>query len=200
MTPTTTAAARAASTADRIIDEIDALFAARGSDLYGEKVTQLQHAVQSAAAAVGRGCADELVVASLLHDIGHLIHDDAGAAYHNGVDDLHEELGAAWLTERFPPEVVEPARLHVDSKRYLCHAEPGYHDALSEASAKTLAMQGGPMTEDEAAAFREHPMFDEAILLRRFDDIGKNPDDHRESIADYHDRLRAVLIRHHAGA
>lgn len=182
--------------ADSVIAEIDAMFAAHGADIYGERVTQLQHAVQSAAAARAAGWDDAMIVACLLHDVGHLIHDDAGGAYDAGIDDVHEELGARWMAERFPAEVVIPARLHVASKRYLCTTEPGYHDLLSEASKKTLAMQGGPMSEAEAAAFRAGPFLERSVELRRFDDIGKNPDDHAETVADYHAAIRRVVMAH----
>lgn len=182
------------SQADAVIAEIDAMFAAKGSDIYGEKVTQLQHAVQTAAAAIDAGCDDYQVVAGLLHDVGHLLHEDAAEAFHNEVDDVHEELGAAWMRQHFPEIVAEPARLHVASKRYLCAAEPAYYNALSDASRKTLAMQGGPMSPNEVAEYRTLPYFERAVQLRRFDDVGKDPGQHRERISDYHDRIRAVLM------
>jgi hypothetical protein len=40
------------------------------------------------------------------------------------IDDEHEQLGAIWLIDYFVPEVVEPVRLHVAAKRYLCHTDP----------------------------------------------------------------------------
>lgn len=178
--------------------EIEDLFAARGSDIYGERVTQLQHAVQTAAHARARGGDDQMVVACLLHDIGHLIHDDAGKAFDDGIDDLHEELGARWLASRFPAEVTEPARLHVASKRYLCAADPDYSAGLSDASRKTLEMQGGPMSPDQCAEFESGRFFERAVELRRCDDLGKDPEDHRERIADYHAAIIAVLEAHHA--
>ena len=182
--------------AEAVIREIDELFEQRGSDIYGEKVTQLQHAVQTAAHARLRGGDDLMVVACLLHDIGHLLHADAGSAYRDGIDDAHESLGAEWLRSRFPDAVTEPARLHVASKRYLCGAEADYIDGVSEASIRTLAMQGGPMSAEECAEFVDGPFFARAVELRRCDDLGKDPEDHREAISDYHDVLAAVLNAH----
>lgn len=181
---------------DEVIAEIDAMFAARGGDQYGEHVTQLQHAVQTAAAAVAAGCDDEQVVAALLHDVGHLVHHDPGGAYESSVDDLHEDLGDRWLRSRgFPPVVLDPVRLHVASKRYLCTVDPAYLGVLSDASRKTLEMQGGLMSDEERAAFEAEPFRERAVQLRRFDDVGKDPGADGDTVASYHDRIRAVLER-----
>jgi gamma-butyrobetaine dioxygenase len=92
------------------------------------------------------------------------------------VDARHERIGANRLQSWFPPEVVEPVRLHADSKRYLCWKESDYLAGLSEASRKSLALQGGPMNAEEAAAFEQHPFYDVAVRVRRYDDRGKVPD------------------------
>ena len=56
-----------------ITAEIGRLFSERGGSLYGgEGVTQLEHGLQAAFLAEEEGASDELVVASLLHDVGHL--------------------------------------------------------------------------------------------------------------------------------
>jgi phosphonate degradation associated HDIG domain protein len=154
--------------------EIAQLFERGGGSLYGgERVTQLEHGLQAALLAEQHGASDSLVVAALLHDIGHLLHDLPDDAPDKGVDDVHEALGANWLRDRFPEEVLEPVRLHVDSKRYLCATEPGYWEALSEPSKVSLELQGGPMNEDECAAFRAGPHFEASIRLRRWDDEAK---------------------------
>ncbi len=97
------------------------------------------------------------MLASLLHDVGHMIHrlgeDPAG----RGIDDVHEELGAAWLAERFGPEVSEPVRLHVAAKRYLCTVEPDYFGKLAPDSVRSLELQGGLMSADEVEQFRANP-------------------------------------------
>jgi phosphonate degradation associated HDIG domain protein len=160
----------------RTIDEIFILFARRGGDAYfGEPVSQLDHALQAALAAQRAGATSVLITAALLHDVGHLLHDLPEDCADDGLDDRHEELGARWLIRRFGPEVVEPIRLHVSAKRYLCAADPEYHAALSPASQQSLALQGGPFTAAELGQFKAGPFADAAIALRKWDDIAKIP-------------------------
>lgn len=179
---------------DDAISEIFALFERFGGLGYGEHVSQLSHMLQSAHFAREAGEGDAMIAAALLHDVGQFINDAGEAAGRNGVDARHEVLGAAYLARAFPPEITEAVRLHVDAKRYLCVAEPGYEDSLSAASKLSLKLQGGPFTADEAAAFREQPYAEEAIRLRRYDDLGKQPDLAVMPLGDYR-RLLANLIR-----
>lgn len=158
---------------ETFVDTILALFDRRGGDHYGEAVTQLDHALQTAHHARSEGQAAALVAAALLHDIGHLLQKHGEDAADRGVDALHERIGAAWLAQGFGPEVTEPVRLHVDAKRYLALREPGYLEALSPASLQSLGLQGGPMDAAEAEAFERLPAFDAAIRLRRYDERGK---------------------------
>ena len=154
--------------------EVLELFRIGGESLYGgEAITQLEHGLQAARLAEEEGADSNLIVAALLHDIGHLLHDLPDDAPDRGVDDAHEKLGATWLLHRFPASVLEPVRMHVDSKRYLCATEPGYWDSLSEPSKISLNLQGGPMDEEECAEFRSNPHFDSAVRLRRWDDLAK---------------------------
>jgi phosphonate degradation associated HDIG domain protein len=159
---------------DRIWNEIERAFAARGDESYGEGVTQRAHALQCATLAERAGAPASTIVAALLHDIGHLIHDLPETIADEGIDTEHESLGAAWLSQYFGPEVADPVRLHVAAKRYLCTVEPGYADNLSAASMQSLALQGGPMSADEVAAFRREPGIGAALALRRLDDEGKD--------------------------
>lgn len=159
-----------------VVSEIFAVFQERGQRAYGENVTEQQHALQCATLALRDGEDEALVAACLLHDYGHLLHDLGEDVADRGVDAGHEGIGANWLSAWFPREVVEPIRLHAAAKRYLCAREPGYFDALSAASRKSLALQGGPMSPEEARQFETHPHFDRAIRLRRYDDRGKQPD------------------------
>lgn len=159
-----------------VVDEILTLFAERGHSGYGgEAVSQREHALQAAHFARQAGASPSLAVAALLHDVGHLLHDLPEDAPDRGLDDRHEELAARWLAGRFGPEVVEPARLHVAAKRYLCAVEPGYYDALSEPSKVSLRLQGGPMSPEEAEQFRASPHGEAAVALRRCDDSAKVP-------------------------
>ncbi|SHN20764.1 phosphonate degradation HD-domain oxygenase [Rhizobacter sp. OV335] len=153
---------------------IEALFAREGSSLYGgEAISQAEHALQCAWAAEQQGDDDALVVACLLHDLGHLLSAQRDDALASGIDDLHQHMVLPFLRPWLPADVVEPIGLHVEAKRYLCAIEPEYEDALSDASRHSLALQGGAMTPRAAAAFRSHQQAERAIRLRRHDDAAK---------------------------
>ena len=173
----------------QVFDEILAKFAAHGSRHYGENVTELEHALQCAAAAERAGDPPGLVVACLLHDYGHLLHELGEDIADRGVDAQHEELGAEVLASYFPPEIVEPVRMHVDAKRYLSVREPGYLENLSGASRLSLELQGGPMNDDEADAFEANPHFEWAIRLRRHDEGGKVIGKDTKQLLDYREMV-----------
>lgn len=157
------------------IDAIRALLQARGGLVYGERVTQLEHALQCAMFAQRDGAPAALVVAAMLHDVGHMVHRDPASAFHASEDDLHERLGAKYLARWFGPDVTEPVALHVPAKRFLCAREPDYLSRLTPVSRRTLEMQGGPMTPREAETFAELPFAPQAVRVRRWDDEGKHP-------------------------
>ena len=176
------------------VEEILHLFRTRGRDAYlGEPVSQAEHALQAAHLAVLEGSPDALVVATLLHDVGHLLHYLGDDAADRGIDARHEQAGAAWLAENFGPEVAEPARLHVDAKRYLCAVEPAYREALSPASKQSLALQGGPMTPAEVERFESNPHHRAAVRLRRWDDESKVPGLEVPGLENYLGRLIGAL-------
>ena len=161
---------------DGTISEIVRLFAERGDSAYGrEAVSQREHALQAASLALAEGASAALITAALLHDVGHLLHDLPEDAPDEGVDDRHEELAGRWLATRFGDDVVEPVRLHVAAKRYLCSVEATYFQQLSPPSLLSLRLQGGPMTDQEVRRFRESPYFAAAVALRRWDDVAKDP-------------------------
>jgi len=157
-----------------ILGKIEKLFHTRGDIAYlGEPVTQLEHALQTAALAQSEGAAPELVTACLLHDLGHLLKDYGQTPTTRGIDDRHPQIVAAFLKGYFDEDVIEPLRLHVEAKRYLCHQDPDYASALSADSVRSLALQGGPHSADEARLFASRPHALRAVQLRRWDDRAK---------------------------
>ena len=146
----------------------------KGHHAYGlSNLNQRAHALQAALLAEHSGGSAALITASLLHDIGHMVHDLGDNPAAQGVDDRHEELGHAYLSRFFGPEVSEPVRLHVAAKRYLCATEADYFARLSKDSVLSLSLQGGPMSAEEVAAFRAWPHAEDAVRLRRFDEGAK---------------------------
>ena len=160
-------------TSHQIVQMIFDVYNKVGHRQYGESVTELQHALQTATFAMQFNSSDVVVVASLLHDYGHLQHDEGEDVASRGVDMRHEDLGVIKLKSFFGPEILEPIRLHVAAKRYLCHKSKAYIDGLSPASRLSLQIQGGPMSADESTEFESNPFYKSAVELRRFDDMGK---------------------------
>jgi phosphonate degradation associated HDIG domain protein len=157
-----------------VLDEIRHLLEYKATGRYGlTLVNQQQHALQAAWLAERQGQGDALVAAALLHDIGHLVHGLGDSPADDGIDDRHEELGDAWLRRHFGPDVTEPVRLHVAAKRYLCATEADYFAKLSPDSVTSLALQGGPMSAAELAAFEAQPEHKAAVQLRRYDEQAK---------------------------
>ena len=178
-----------------VLAAIDVLFASSAGMAYlGEDVTMIEHQLQAGALAAAAGASDALVVAALLHDVGHMVGDrDAASVMADDVDAHHDVSGARWLAQWFGPTVSEPVRLHVAAKRYLVTAEPAYAARLSPASAHTLRLQGGPMAAEEAAQFAALPHAADAIALRRFDEAAKDAAVRAPALAMHHDRLARVL-------
>lgn len=184
----------------RLSQELQAIYDRRGADTYfGEAVTMSEHGLQAAHFAQAAAAPEALVVAALLHDIGHLliaVPDDIADWHH---DARHERIGAGWLSRRFGPEVSEPVRLHVPAKRYLCAADPAYSARLSPASVRTLELQGGPMSPTERAAFESEPYWREAVRLRQWDDEGKVAGLRTPAFADYASMIERLAVSGTAG-
>jgi phosphonate degradation associated HDIG domain protein len=173
------------------LEEIDRLYAERGGLSYGEGVSQVEHAVQCAALAQAQGCAPSLVLAALLHDIGHLFVGESTATQ---TDAHHEAAGAQALAGLFGEAVCAPIALHVAAKRWLCRKEPEYLETLSAASRRSLELQGGPFSASAAAAFERAAYWREAVTLRRFDDAGKREDVAGRAFADFAPLLRVMRL------
>jgi [1-hydroxy-2-(trimethylamino)ethyl]phosphonate dioxygenase len=157
-----------------VADEVLAIYAAHGAGAYfGERITITQHCLQAAWFAQVEHAPESLIVAALLHDIGHLLEAVPDDLAEWTTDAHHEEVGARWLTTRFGAELSEPVRLHVPAKRYLCATDTSYLKQLSSASVHTLRLQGGPMTADEVARFEREAHWRAAVRVRRWDDQGK---------------------------
>jgi [1-hydroxy-2-(trimethylamino)ethyl]phosphonate dioxygenase len=177
-----------------VIDEIFRVFREQGSGAYlGEPVSLTEHMLQSAFAAERDGAPPRLVAAALLHDYGHFIHELPEDSAEHGVDTEHEEVAHGFLSAHFGPEVAEPVRMHVAAKRYLCATEPSYMAELSPASILSLELQGGPYSPAEIAAFEASPHAEDAVRLRRYDDVGKVPGLETPDLEHYRPVLQAAI-------
>lgn len=183
--------------------DIETLFLQQGGAQYsGEPVTQLQHALQSAALAEAEGADDELVTAALLHDLGHLVHDLGDGTEQDpgdtptlrGIDDLHQFIAIPFLRGLFGDRVLGAIQGHVDAKRYLCATRPGYLEALSADSQRSLRLQGGVFDPGQAADFIARPGAGEAVRLRLWDDLAKSSDAVTAPLAHYLARARRCSL------
>ncbi len=176
-------------------DDILALFGQHGGTQYsGEPVTQTEHALQTAWFAEQDGADDELVTAAWLHDLGHLLHDHGDTPTERGIDDLHQYLALPFLRGLFADRVLDAIRWHVDAKRYLCATRPEYQAALSADSQRSLLLQGGVFSAQEASAFIARPHAGDAVRLRLWDDRAKVAGLKTPDLAHYQSRARRCLL------
>lgn len=181
--------------ATSIATEIIALYEHHGGSAYaGEKVTQLEHMVQAAQLAEQQGFDEEVILAAFLHDIGHICVSAAGDNEMDGFGIMdHEEVGGSFLQERgFSKRLIRLVEAHVEAKRYLTWKSPAYYEQLSEASKRTLEFQGGRMTDDEAHAFEQYPLFDLIIRMRMWDEEAKVEGLPVPDLKKYH----GMIVRH----
>lgn len=178
------------------VDTIVKLYQQRGAEQYGsEAVSQLEHALQCAAFAEAEGGSPALITAALLHDLGHLVHDLGENPAEHGVDDVHQYLAIPFLRHLFPDAALEPIKLHVDAKRYLCAVENGYWGSLSFASKRSLELQGGVYSPEEAKKFIDLPYAADAVRLRRWDDFAKIKNKPTPDLAHYAGVMRLAVKR-----
>jgi phosphonate degradation associated HDIG domain protein len=178
-----------------LTDEILAIFQRRGADVYyGESISMAEHSLQAAYFAQAQGAPPGLIVAALLHDIGHLVEEVPSDLADWTEDAHHERVGGRWLALRFRPEVSEPVRLHVPAKRYLLATDAEYFARLSPASVITLKLQGGPMAAHEVAQFETEPFYRDAVRIRQWDDQGKVVGLKTPGLSDYRSLIEAWAI------
>ena len=158
------------------LDDIETLYVRHGHARYsGEPVTHLEHALQTAHLAEQSDAGDALVTACLLHDLGHLLNEQGETPTLQGIDDTHQHFALPFLRGLFSAQVLDAIRLHVDAKRYLCASNDSYCARLSDDSKRSLALQGGVFDADQAAAFLRQPGAHDAVMLRQWDDLAKQP-------------------------
>ena len=186
-------------TPDTIVDFLGGIFNRRGSEEYlGEAVTISEHMYQTAHLAEKAGASDELIVAALLHDIGHFTNEFPDNAAELGIDAHHDRAGARVLAPFFPKLVTDCVRHHVSAKRYLCATTPEYFDTLSAASVHSLELQGGPMSAEAAEKFGQNTDIDAIVQVRKWDDEGKVPGLETESFDYFAPIIQRVVDRHMA--
>ena len=184
-------------TKDNIVDFIGDIFARCGDEEYlGEPVTMAQHMLQGAAIAEKNKMDEEIIVAALLHDIGHFTSEFGTFSMEDTEDRYHEEAGAKVLEDFFPSLVIDCVRYHVAAKRYLCATNPHYFGKLSEASVHSLHLQGGPMSEDEVNAFEANPNLERIVQVRYLDEAAKDPDMETPDYWHYAPMVQRVVDQH----
>jgi phosphonate degradation associated HDIG domain protein len=177
------------------LTDIELLFARGGASQYsGEPVTQLEHALQTAHLAEQSGADDALVTACLLHDLGHLLNDQGETPSLRGIDDTHQYFALPFLRGLFPEAVLAAIKLHVDAKRYLCQANAGYYARLSDDSKRSLALQGGVFSAEQAAAFLDQSGARDAVMLRQWDDLAKQAELVTPSLAHFLERAERCVL------
>ena len=186
----------------------------------GEAVDELSHALQCATLAVEACAPAALVAAALLHDVGRHaavagasreaqrrvrregtepqpgVHGDGtepqpwGGA--TGREVPHEIAGARWLRPRFGQKVAWLVMAHVPAKMYLAQNEPGYLSYLSGVSLASLARQTGH--HPALGRLSAHPWWEEALMVRRWDDMAKVPGARTMSLTEAVSRIAGVAV------
>ncbi len=170
---------------------IAGLLVKRGAMHWGdEPVSALDHALQCAARARAARATDEVVLAALLHDVGHLISDNEETAF------SHHGLWAARFLQPFVPiRVAWLVEYHVLAKRYLCSVDREYAESLSLGSTRSWIRQGGALDLDARREMERQPWLVEVLALRRWDEEAKQPGAVVPALPAYRDLLEACFGR-----
>ena len=183
--------------AGNIVEFLGDIFERRGGEEYlGEPVTMAQHMLQGAHFAQQAGEDELIIVAALLHDIGHFTSEFGTFAMDDIQDRYHEEAGAKVLEQFFPSLVIDCVRHHVAAKRYLCATRPQYFNRLSQASVHSLNLQGGPMDKAQVAAFEKNANLKQIVKVRHYDDAGKRPDLETQPFSHFAPMVQRVVDQH----
>jgi predicted HD phosphohydrolase len=181
-----------------VVSFLTDIFQRRGSEEYlGEPVTMEQHMLQAAHYAAAEGEDDIVIVAALLHDIGHFTSEFGSYSPDDTKDRFHETAGAEALEGLFPSLVIDCIRYHVAAKRYLCAVDSAYFDKLSAASVHSLSLQGGPMSDAEVEQFKRHEHLNDIVKVRLYDDAGKNPTLEVKPFSYYRPMVQRVGDQYH---
>jgi gamma-butyrobetaine dioxygenase len=159
--------------------------AMRGEDV---AVTALDHALQCAARARVAGAPDEVVLAALLHDVGHLISDaEESHLTHHG------RWGARFLRPFVPAKVAWLVEHHVTAKRYLCTVDPRYVERLSRDSQRSWIRQGAALDRETWRAMERQPWLADVLAMRCWDDAAKVPGAAVPRLCAYREPLEACF-------
>ena len=182
---------------ETIVAFLGDIFERRGGEEYlGEPVTMAEHMLQGAYMAEQQGEEEIIIVAALLHDIGHFTSEFGTFSMDDVHDKHHEDAGAQVLERFFPSLVIDCVREHVAAKRYICATDPAYFGQLSAASIHSLKLQGGPMTTAEIAEFERSPNLKEIVRVRHLDDAGKIADMVTPGFAHFAPMVQRIVDAH----
>ena len=114
-------------------------------------------------------------------------------------------MALPFLRGLFDDAVLQPIRLHVDAKRYLCArahvATKGningaqYWSNLSSDSKRSLELQGGIFTDSEAQSFIAQAHAEGAVSVRLWDDAAKIENADTPPLAHYLALAETIALR-----
>jgi predicted HD phosphohydrolase len=153
----------------------------------GDPIPILAHSLQCAARLADVAPDDdELIVAGLVHDIGHQLQP--------GRPVEHGTVAADAVRDLLGQRVATLVELHVPAKRYLVTVDDGYRASLSTGSIASLEHQGGALDVAERTALEARPELTDALTLRRADEAAKDPDAVVPGLDHWHPTVERVCV------